>query len=258
MIFSPTIFRNVKSEPKMLSYHMFKMLSTKVVASTPAVSIPAAVSVPIVKDVETPGRYYQYLVHKGRQKNLLGLADLRRLLERCQTEDHAKYAVKGVEYYQLKGNDFSEEINSIFIKACIRANKPRMAADQILVFKNRIGAWTTVTALNRLLTSLLANGEEAEILVNVITMVIFKGIKINLDTIELALKSCIEKNDYESYVRVQAIAEKGAVSNAQWQSLQSNYPIPEPKLKIAAESIEVPVTKVEEAVAEKEEEKVKL
>lgn len=78
--------------------------------------------------VSVLGKQYNDLIFKGREGRPLGLADLRRLLQQCNTPDHVKYAVGAVEYFQIKGQDFAEDVNSLFVKACIKGENPMAAA----------------------------------------------------------------------------------------------------------------------------------
>lgn len=128
------------------------------------------------------GQYFQDLVFRGRQGRLLAVGDLRKLLELCQTKEHVKYAVLGVELYQRKRHDFSEEVNSHFINACIRGGDPMAAVEVFLRPINRIGAWSTLTSMGRLVDAL---GEDAEgtKLKDMFVLLASKGVRFSEDTI---------------------------------------------------------------------------
>ena len=85
------------------------------------------------EEVSILGKEYNQILFKGKNKRPVGLADLRNILMKCVKPEHMKYAVKIVAYYQDKGIDFAEDINSLFIKACINGGQPKVAAENILV-----------------------------------------------------------------------------------------------------------------------------
>jgi hypothetical protein len=51
--------------------------------------------------------------------------------------------------YQKKGQDFSEEINSHYVAASIKAQNFDPIIKDFLKYKNRIGAWTSANAFHR-------------------------------------------------------------------------------------------------------------
>jgi hypothetical protein len=114
------------------------------------------------------GSAYHDLVRRGSKGKPLALRDLRKLLEQCVQPSHAKYGVQAVAIYQIKGQDFSEEINSHFISAVAeRGRRPLEAAHVLAKYKNRIGAWSTASSLAKLINAMTAsahggNGEEEE------------------------------------------------------------------------------------------------
>ena len=88
-----------------------------------------------VDEVSVLGKQFNEILFKGRQGNPVGLADLRKLLAKCDSPAHVKYAVKSVQYFQDKGNDFEIDVNSLFVKACCRGNDPMAAAKIFLQVK---------------------------------------------------------------------------------------------------------------------------
>lgn len=84
------------------------------------------------EDVTELGKQYNELIHKGRNGLPLGLSDLRKLLQQCESPDHIKYAVGAVNYYQEKGQDFAEDVNSLFFKACVKGENPMAAVELVL------------------------------------------------------------------------------------------------------------------------------
>lgn len=83
-------------------------------------------------ELSSLGKELNAIRKKGKGGLPLGLADLRNLLHKCQEPDHVRYAVLAVELYQKKGNDFKEDVNMRFIKACVKGNNPLAAAHHIL------------------------------------------------------------------------------------------------------------------------------
>jgi len=118
------------------------------------------------------GKLYHVLLHRSRGANQLALGDLRKLLEQCKGPDELKYATHAVALYQRKGQDFSEEVNSHFISACIRGGQPAVAAAELAKYACRIGAWTTPAAFERLVASLEAQGQAGELLPGTFFLVI--------------------------------------------------------------------------------------
>ncbi len=128
------------------------------------------------------------------QSNRLGLVDFRQICSKIQNSNEIKYAVKTAEIYQRKGQDFSEEVNSHFIQACVRSKSPLVALEYFLKPKNRLAAWTTATSLNRLLESALANNANTNLL-EVILILKSKGLHLNKRSIELCVEIGKNRND---------------------------------------------------------------
>ena len=82
-------------------------------------------------------RDYNDLRHKAKG-GPLGLTDLRKLLQKCHEPNHVRYAVLAVELYQKKGNDFAEDVNSFFIRACVNGKAPLAAAHHISIVSTSI------------------------------------------------------------------------------------------------------------------------
>ena len=144
------------------------------------------------------GATYHDLVHRGRGINALALGDLRKLLQMCKTADEVKYASKAVALYQRKGQDFSEEVNSHFINACIRGGQPIVAATELAKYGSRIGAWTTPASFERLVTSLEASGEVNES-INVVQVLALKGVKLKKESVAIAVKAAASSGDAAIY-----------------------------------------------------------
>eukprot|EP01041_Mallomonas_annulata_P010713 gene10712-22368_t len=183
-------------------------------------SAASAVSIESKDDIKNlVGPVYHELLHRGRQKNRLALGDLRKLIQLCDDAETIKYAVLGIELYQRKGQDFSEE-------ACIRANEPMKAASMFLKYENRISAWTTKTAMNRLSESLLAQGEASTVF-DVLVMLMDKGFRPDTACIETAIKATVAKGDLVMFQQVEQIAKR-FISEADLAEVLSRYEPPSP------------------------------
>lgn len=183
---------------------------------------------------------------------------MRHLLEKIKLPEHVKYAVKGLEIYQRKGQEFSEELNSHFIKACIRGENPHAAAEMIAIRKNRIGAWSTPTSIHRLVETLLTspnvNSDDISLVVDVLDSVSSKGINFNSKTIELVLESTksTEKKHFQLHTKtIEAARSKLVDSNI--ETIESKYPTPEePPRDIEAEKKEeARLAKIKEEIKNK-------
>lgn len=112
-----------------------------------------------------------------------------------ENTENVKYAVLGVQLYQRKGYDFNEEICSHFIRACVRGNNPKAAAEIIVDFPNRIGAWASATSFHHLVESFL-KAEDSSLLIPAFEMVVRKGLKPAANTVVL-LEEFINKQTDE-------------------------------------------------------------
>lgn len=126
------------------------------------------------------------------QANRLALGDFKSLCMKISDPEDVKYAKLAAELFQTKGQDFSEEINSLFINACIRGHSPGVAVEHFAVSKHRLGAWTTNTSFNRLLEALLQQDTLPESFPAVLKILKTKGLYINDASVEL-LQKLIEK-----------------------------------------------------------------
>ena len=142
------------------------------------------------------GQDFQELVFRGRQGRLLAVGDLRKLLARCQTKDHVRYAVQGVELYQRKRHDFSEEVNSHFVSACIRGESPMAAVELFLKPSYRIGAWSTLTSIGRLVDAVGEQGDAVK-LKEMLFLLADKGVKFSEDTVFKILTAASKTEAFE-------------------------------------------------------------
>jgi hypothetical protein len=140
----------------------------------------------------------------------------------CENSNHVKYAVLGTNLFQEKKYDFNEELNSIFVSACIRGGEPTAAAKVFAYRKNRIGSWCTTTSLNRLLES-LDKENDAEITVSMLQTVLSKGVRIEKSTASLALPSLVNsKAPKDTYLFLLETAKK-FVSPEELQEIRDIY-----------------------------------
>jgi hypothetical protein len=163
-------------------------------------------------------------VIKCIQKNLIGIRELKFLLNSCGPKD-AKYAGLGVDWFQEKGFDFSEELNSLFVNACVRGDKPQVAVSRFVYGKGRIGAWATPKSLNKLFESLRAKND-AESMVKVLEALIPKNVRVNNVTVILCLSACCELQTRELYQRVVELTQ-GHLPEDEMQKIFEKHPMPE-------------------------------
>ena len=105
------------------------------------------------------GRYYHDLVYRGRGHNALKLGDLRKLMQMCDSPELARYSLQAMHLFQRKGQDFSEEVNSHFVRSVAVDGKQAVVAAKVMAkWRNRIGAWSTTTSLEKLLLALVDQG----------------------------------------------------------------------------------------------------
>ena len=77
------------------------------------------------------------------------------MLESCHKPEHVTLAVEGVRLLQDRQYDFSSEVSSHFVQACIRGGDITAVTGEIANFGNRIGAWLTGNAFHVLVSSRL-------------------------------------------------------------------------------------------------------
>lgn len=142
----------------------------------------------------------------------------------CTAPDHLVYAIQGVQLFQRKGQDFSEEVCSHFIKACIRTENSRAAVEIINKYNYRIGAWLTQTSLLNLLQSISAT-EDTKVLVHTVEIAAIKGLRVSVPIVELILKVCTEKCDLECYNRMMVVARTSLELDS-ISSISSSFPPP--------------------------------
>lgn len=143
------------------------------------------------------------------QHNKVALRDLKKLLLLCKEPHHVKYALKGVEYFQLKGNDFSEEVCTLFVRTCVMCGNPETAANEFLKQNHRIGAWLTQASFKVLIESMREKCQ-AKLLVEVLEMVVKKGFRPSQLTMDYLWQFYQHGTDSNVHARFVAVAEKFA------------------------------------------------
>jgi hypothetical protein len=88
--------------------------------------------------------------------------DLKILLSRCIEPRDEKHLRKGIELFQNKGNDLSEELGGDFIAASLRIGKAKTAAELILREGYRIGAWIPYSPAIELFKTLSTSAPESK------------------------------------------------------------------------------------------------
>jgi len=149
----------------------------------------------------------------------------------CTEPDHLKYALLGVEAFQQKGQDFSEEISGLFVKTCIKYNSPLTAVELFLKVNRRISAWQTPSSVHRLIESVQTQAvnktEHTTSLVNMLGVLHYKGVRLFPSTIEVVAELAHTKNDSVlnkrmAHVIQLALVEQGA---AEGQQLLEKFPL---------------------------------
>ncbi len=138
----------------------------------------------------------------------------------CNKPQDIKHILGVVNLYENKGYDFTEEINSLFIKACIRCEDPKAAAIAIAKYENRIGAWTSITAFSRLLEVLLEKGE-FEILIDAVSTMYRKGIAPGDNDTKIIIDKLVELNNKDLINKIKE-SMKIKLSNEKIQKLFVN------------------------------------
>jgi hypothetical protein len=187
------------------------------------------------------------------KRTRISTGKLRNLLLNCNDPNDLKFAIKGVNFYQTNQQDFSEEIGSLFLKACVRCKNPVAYVALINKKQNRIGAWTTTKSINLLINSIselenLDNTIKLEKVIQALSVFNEKGLKILPETIESAFKIATTTTiGSELNKKFQIVAKKQIVPEENLISLLNLYPLT---------VVEDVVEKVEKKIVKKEEKKV--
>lgn len=130
------------------------------------------------RETSAPALFFNDLVYRGRESRLLAVGDLRKLLQLCEKKSHVKYAVEAVRLFESKGHDFSEEVNSHFVSACLRGDNPQAAAEMFVKRSYRIGAWSTLKSIDKLVSAMDETSHSA-LLKDVLLVLGNKGVRFS-------------------------------------------------------------------------------
>ena len=140
---------------------------------------------------------------------------MKTLFNLCTTPEHVKYAVLGVELYHENGQDYSEEISSLFVKTCIECQQPLHAVDMFLKINRRIAAWQSASSVKRLVDSVRQEQPtttHTTKLVNLLGVLQYKGVPLHVDTITDVTKDASVVNDAVLNKRIYNIINVGCDS----------------------------------------------
>lgn len=153
------------------------------------------------EDLTSVGQFYHNMMYRSRQNRLLPVRDLKTLFTMCEEKEHLKYAILGVELYQSKGQDFTEEISSLFVKTCIKHGDPMAAVKIFLKLNRRIAAWQSATSVKRLVEAAYATAAASSLpaptteAVNLLGVLQYKGVHVLPETVTLVAGDAAKTND---------------------------------------------------------------
>jgi hypothetical protein len=153
--------------------------------------------------------------------------------------------VKAVQHYQRKGQDFSVEVNSHFIKVCIESNSPESAVAEFTKESSRIGAWTSATAFHNLTQSFQKSGD-VKPMINVLHILTWKGVKPSKESIEIIVKAAAESGDAAQYAKAVEGATR-VLGEAEAQNLSKTHPLIAAAAPAAAEPAATEAVAAEDA-----------
>ena len=155
----------------------------------------------------------------------MNLSVLQKLLIMSNEPDHINYITHGVRMYQTKGQDFSEDIASHFIRACLRVENPKAAAVECSKYKNRIGAWVTPKPLH-LLIAKLVEINEIEAIVNMLDTVSKKGAISKLESFEILMPAIKSDESFQNLHPIALTAASKMLTKENYEKLSLDYPNP--------------------------------
>jgi hypothetical protein len=157
---------------------------------------------------------------------------LKALFALCTEPEHLKYALLGVEAFQKKGQDFSEEISGLFVNTCLKLNDPMVAVDLFLKVNRRIAAWQTASSVQRLVASAatlesVPAAERTTKLVNMLGMLNYKGVHLLPASVETVAALAHAKNDPVLNKRMAQVIERALVAAGapEGQALLEKFPL---------------------------------
>ena len=142
----------------------------------------------------------------------------------CEKPEQLKYVLLGVELFQKKGQDFTEEISSLFVKTCIKHNEPLMAVDLFLKLNRRLAAWQTSSSIHRLIESVRSKSSSEYVTqsVNLLGVLSYKGVRLAEPTIRLVTEDASIRNDPILNTRLERIIRKHVQNPSE---LLDKYPV---------------------------------
>ena len=151
------------------------------------------------------------------------MKDLKYLIGLCEKPEQLKYIMLGLELFQKKGQDFTEEVSSLFVKSCIKHNDPLMAVNLFLKINRRISAWQTASSVHRLIESVRSKSTTEYVTqsVNLLGVLSYKGVKINEATIQLVTEDAAVRNDPILNTRMERIIRRNVANPTE---LLNKYP----------------------------------
>jgi len=151
---------------------------------------------------------------------------LKKLVLSCDDAANLKYVRKGIQLYQRKGNDFSEEVCNFIIKACIRFDDLKMISDLICMPGHRIGAWLSSKSA-MLLINELETKKDVDTIVNVYKAILVKDPKKfgRMKNLEYLFKIASIHGNAEIYHSLVQFCTK-YVCAADLEQLQQKFRVP--------------------------------
>lgn len=135
-------------------------------------------------------------------------SELIAMLKKVNAPSEGRFARLGVDMFQRKGQDFSEEVNAHFVKAGIRSSSVRSTIDVLLQYNHRIGAWTSTNSLNYLLSKLPTTDVtlEASTVLKLLQELPRRGVVVDERAFTHAVKFAAAKKDVEVLSQLAEVA----------------------------------------------------
>jgi hypothetical protein len=152
----------------------------------------------------------------------------------CQSSEDVKYAGLAIDWFQEKGFDFNEELNSLFIKKCLEGNQPDAVVKRFLYRKGRIGSWCTPSSIHRLLSA-LQEQQDHQAIIQLIQVLTPKGVQPDLKSFEIVFQAATDPSVASSYEEMAKIAQR-LLPTEDFQTLTQKYPAPPAAAAAAAEA----------------------
>lgn len=146
----------------------------------------------------------------------------------CNEEKQAHLAVRGVNLYQSKGQDFSEEVNAHFVKQMLQMGAVDQALHVLTKPQHRLGAYMTPKSTDTFLQALAAKPNVPG-MVKVLQTLQNKGLFLkSVETATTVLKLVSEAGDAELYdtalVALKIVIHKDAILDV--EALGNQFPRP--------------------------------